>query len=260
MATCEGQCRACESSRGALRREVSSGLAGARHRPRAQRQIISAKPEPRAESNHTSRARALYDTPLSRLRGRVALPKGGRRQLFRYENDNARKFVWQVARVALVEQQRRERAAKCQPEVVGRSPAAAKARCGKAWPECALSLELFLSPAPESYRPRKSAHTHTHPQMAPQTEAGRPAKRAKLLMGDDDDASSSAGEEVAFKINEEFARRFEYNKKREEKQRRMFPLPRPILRCTNIFQSRGKVRQRQNRRRRLRRRIVRLRR
>ncbi|KAB2572894.1 KRR1 interacting protein 1 subgroup [Lasiodiplodia theobromae] len=49
-------------------------------------------------------------------------------------------------------------------------------------------------------------------------EAGRPAKRAKLL--DDDDASSvSGGEEVSFKINEEFARRFEYNKKREEKQR-----------------------------------------
>lgn len=53
-----------------------------------------------------------------------------------------------------------------------------------------------------------------------QAEAGRPAKRAKLL--DDDDASSvSGGEEVSFKINEEFARRFEYNKKREEKQRRM---------------------------------------
>lgn len=175
MATCEGQCRACEYSRGALRREVSSGLAGARHRPRAQRQIISAKPEPRAEGNHTSRARALYNTPLSRLRGRVALPKGGRMQLFRYENDSARKFVWQVARVALVEQQRRERAAKCQPEVVGRSPAAAKARCGKAWPECTLSLELFLSPASESYRLRKHTPAKWRPKLRP---AARPSAQS----------------------------------------------------------------------------------
>ncbi|EKG17083.1 KRR1 interacting protein 1 subgroup [Macrophomina phaseolina MS6] len=38
-------------------------------------------------------------------------------------------------------------------------------------------------------------------------------------MGDDDDSSSSAGEEVTFKINEEFARRFEHNKKREERHR-----------------------------------------
>ncbi|GME25199.1 KRR1 interacting protein 1 subgroup [Neofusicoccum parvum] len=52
----------------------------------------------------------------------------------------------------------------------------------------------------------------------PRADGGRPAKRPKLLM-DDDDASSSAGEEVTFKINEEFARRFEHNKKREERQR-----------------------------------------
>ena len=57
----------------------------------------------------------------------------------------------------------------------------------------------------------------------------RPAKRAKLL---DDSFSESNGEEewnglssdggnggVSLKINEEYARRFEHNKKREERQR-----------------------------------------
>ncbi|KAK7521153.1 KRI1-like family C-terminal-domain-containing protein [Phyllosticta citriasiana] len=45
---------------------------------------------------------------------------------------------------------------------------------------------------------------------------GRPAKRAKLL---DDSASSSDESEVDFKINSEYARRFEYNKRRDEMQR-----------------------------------------
>ncbi|OJD36350.1 ribosome biogenesis protein kri1 [Diplodia corticola] len=51
-----------------------------------------------------------------------------------------------------------------------------------------------------------------------QTDGGRPAKRTKLL-DDEDESSASGGEEVGFKINEEFARRFEHNKKREERQR-----------------------------------------
>ncbi|KAK8153768.1 KRI1-like family C-terminal-domain-containing protein [Phyllosticta citrichinensis] len=45
---------------------------------------------------------------------------------------------------------------------------------------------------------------------------GRPAKRAKLL---DDSASSSDESEVDLKINSEYARRFEHNKRRDEMQR-----------------------------------------
>lgn len=46
---------------------------------------------------------------------------------------------------------------------------------------------------------------------------GRPAKRAKLL---DDSASSSDESEVDLKINADYARRFEHNKRRDEMQRR----------------------------------------
>jgi protein KRI1 len=54
----------------------------------------------------------------------------------------------------------------------------------------------------------------------------RPAKKAKLLLSDDD--GSPSGSEVdgqngvkldSFQINEEFAKRFEHNKKREEQHR-----------------------------------------
>tara|TARA_R110002003_G_scaffold214_1_gene16036 strand:- start:1496 stop:1744 length:249 start_codon:yes stop_codon:yes gene_type:complete len=46
----------------------------------------------------------------------------------------------------------------------------------------------------------------------------RPAKKAKLL--DDSDNSDAEGD-VTLKVNDEYAKRFEYNKKREEKHRRM---------------------------------------
>ncbi|KAF2464589.1 Krr1-domain-containing protein [Lindgomyces ingoldianus] len=46
----------------------------------------------------------------------------------------------------------------------------------------------------------------------------RPAKKAKLLDGSDDDSSDAEGG-GSLKVNEEFARRFEHNKKREEKHR-----------------------------------------
>lgn len=58
-----------------------------------------------------------------------------------------------------------------------------------------------------------------------------PAKRSRKLL--DDDSSSDSGDEsggvpitnedITFKINEEYARRFEYNKKREEKQQCKIP-------------------------------------
>jgi hypothetical protein len=59
-----------------------------------------------------------------------------------------------------------------------------------------------------------------------------PAKRSRKLL--EDDSSSDSGDEsggvplgdssegVAFKINEEYARRFEHNKRREEMQQRMY--------------------------------------
>lgn len=53
---------------GSLRREEYCAARGARHRPRAQRQIISAKPAPRTERNHTSRARASKNHALDSSR------------------------------------------------------------------------------------------------------------------------------------------------------------------------------------------------
>jgi hypothetical protein len=49
--------------------------------------------------------------------------------------------------------------------------------------------------------------------------ASRPSKKAKLL--DDSDNSDAEQGGVELKVNDEYARRFEYNKKREEKHRRM---------------------------------------
>ena len=50
----------------------------------------------------------------------------------------------------------------------------------------------------------------------------RPAKKAKLLDNTDDEGSDSDNDGgVPLKINEEYAERFEHNKKRQEKQRRM---------------------------------------
>lgn len=60
-----------------------------------------------------------------------------------------------------------------------------------------------------------------------------PSKKSRTLL--DDDSSSDSGNESGgvpidntnydFKINEEYARRFEYNKKREERQQCMYALP-----------------------------------
>lgn len=49
-------------------------------------------------------------------------------------------------------------------------------------------------------------------------KADRPTKKAKLL--DESDEDSDAEGAVALKVNEDYARRFEHNKKREEKHRR----------------------------------------
>ena len=63
---------------------------------------------------------------------------------------------------------------------------------------------------------------------------GRPAKKMKIL-GDDDDESGDNEVNVSLNVNEEYARRFEYNKKREEKQRRMSSITSFVLN-TNVTQ------------------------
>ena len=66
-----------------------------------------------------------------------------------------------------------------------------------------------------------------------------PTKRTKLF---DEDAVSD-DEAVNLTINEEFAKRFEHNKKREEKQRRKFTLSVSVrFPPTNIIQSRKSTR------------------
>lgn len=77
-------------------------------------------------------------------------------------------------------------------------------------------------------RPPQPEYNHGRPQNG----SDRPAKKAKLMLDDSDnsDGSDSDGlngvslsndpKEVLLKVNEEYARRFEHNKKREEKQQR----------------------------------------
>lgn len=46
-----------------------------------------------------------------------------------------------------------------------------------------------------------------------------PSNKKQNLLDDSDSDSDNGGANVSFKVNEEFARRFEHNKKREERQR-----------------------------------------
>jgi protein KRI1 len=55
--------------------------------------------------------------------------------------------------------------------------------------------------------------------FAMKSVASRPAKKAKLL--DDSDNEDAEEPATTLKVNDEYARRFEYNKKREEKHRCM---------------------------------------
>lgn len=66
-----------------------------------------------------------------------------------------------------------------------------------------------------------------------------PSKKSRKLL--DDESSSDSGDEsggvpigkpsedLGFKVNEDYARRFEHNKKREELQKRMFGFVKRIL-------------------------------
>jgi protein KRI1 len=50
--------------------------------------------------------------------------------------------------------------------------------------------------------------------------ASRPQKKAKLLDNTDDEDSEAEAGDAGFQVNEEYARRFEHNKKRAEQHRR----------------------------------------
>lgn len=55
------------------------------------------------------------------------------------------------------------------------------------------------------------------------TSTAKPPKRTLLNDSDSDsDDGGAAVQDSTFKVNEEYARRFEYNKKREERQRRKY--------------------------------------
>lgn len=58
--------------------------------------------------------------------------------------------------------------------------------------------------------------------MAPSKDH-KAAKRNLLDDSDSDSDNGGAAVESGFKVNEEFARRFEHNKKREEQHRRTWP-------------------------------------
>lgn len=54
--------------------------------------------------------------------------------------------------------------------------------------------------------------------FALESKNGRRSKKAKLI--DESDEGSDAESGVTLKVNEDYARRFEYNKKREEQHKR----------------------------------------
>lgn len=103
--------------------------------------------------------------------------------------------------------------------------------------------------------PKRSRSSHSAQKAAaPKAEAPKPAPKPepkaeepkvpkKSLFDNDSDESDDDGG-VQLKVNEEYAKRFEHNKKREERHRRMFIPMRPVTccHCTNTGPySRGEI-------------------
>lgn len=92
--------------------------------------------------------------------------------------------------------------------------------------------------------PKASRSAHEAPKAEP-PETETPAVPKKTLLFDDDNNSDDADVNggVELKVNEEYAKRFEHNKKREERQRRMStPLFCAALSRANArLRSRGEV-------------------
>ena len=96
-----------------------------------------------------------------------------------------------------------------------------------------------LARIPKASRPRAEPPKAEAPKI-PQVEAPKAPK--KSLFDNDSDASGDEGG-VQLKVNQEYAKRFEHNKKREERQRRMFTFmcsPSLISMLTAVH-SRGEV-------------------
>lgn len=90
---------------------------------------------------------------------------------------------------------------------------------------------------------QKAAAAKTEaPKTKTKPEAEEPKAPKKSLFDNDGDESDDDGG-VQLKVNEEYAKRFEHNKKREERQRRMFtPVSSVTYHCTNTGPySRGEV-------------------
>jgi hypothetical protein len=97
-----------------------------------------------------------------------------------------------------------------------------------------LAVTIFgsshLVPPTYTTHPQKMARTkqekpnigvkrqHADAYIPLDSAANRPAKKTKLLDDSDDETDGEAGG-VSLKVNEEYARRFEHNKKREDKHR-----------------------------------------
>lgn len=86
--------------------------------------------------------------------------------------------------------------------------------------------EVSLSPSPSCFQGVKR-------QAAALSNSAQPVKKAKFLLDDTDednfsrkseplDSDSKSSKEHVFAINQDFACRFEHNKKREERQQRKF--------------------------------------
>jgi protein KRI1 len=91
--------------------------------------------------------------------------------------------------------------------------------------------------------PRKSSASKRELNGEPVVAEERPQKKAKLLDNtDDEDSEVETG--AGFRVNEEYARRFEHNKKRAEQHRRQSQPLLPHITLLTLC-SRREVRQRQ---------------
>lgn len=99
---------------------------------------------------------------------------------------------------------------------------------------------------PKSEKPKAPKKTQPEAKEPEAPKVSKPAaketKAKKTTLFDDSDSDSNDGG-VELKVNEDYAKRFEHNKKREERHRRTYaPSPSLTHPCTNAsLRSRGEV-------------------
>ena len=96
-------------------------------------------------------------------------------------------------------------------------------------------------PRPKKETPNGVKRAHAEEYIPLDSAANRPAKKTRLLGDSDEETDDEAGG-VSLNVNEDYARRFEYNKKREDKNRRMVMVSSIRVTFANS-RSGGKVRQ-----------------